>query len=101
MFALESVVLTAWYCSRPEIRRLLAIRDTDGLRVLVQPEPAQDSSETHPAWMANRREWTDELCWHTGTPVRLERLDEGDEGESNGRPLIVADLFWRNPSSFI
>src|SRR5262249_55959691 len=101
MFALESAVLSAWYCSRPEVRRLLAIRDTDGLRILLQLEPAQDSGETHPAWMANRREWTDELCWHTGTPVRLEKFDAGDDGESGVGPLIVADLSWRDPSSLV
>ncbi len=99
MFALESAVLTAWYCSRPEIRRLLAIKNTDGLRVLLQLEPAQDSGETHPAWVANRREWTDELCWHTGAAVRLEHLDLSDDAvEADSREAIVAHLSWRDPS---
>ena len=44
-----------------EIRRLWAIRDTEGLRVLVQLEPALDSSAIHPAWMANRDVRIDEL----------------------------------------
>jgi hypothetical protein len=61
MLALECAVLSAWYSSRPEIRRLRAIRDTEGLRVLVKLEPALDSSETHLAWMANRDVWVDEL----------------------------------------
>jgi len=43
------------------IRRLRAIRDTEGLRVLVQLEPALDSSAIHPAWMANRDVRIDEL----------------------------------------
>lgn len=98
MFVLESAVLSAWYCSRPEVRRLLAIRESDGLRVLLQLEPAQDSGETHPAWMANRREWADELRWHTGAAIRLEKLDESDDTDTNGRELIVADLSWRDPS---
>jgi len=94
--ALESAALSAWYCSRPEIRRLRAIRDTEGLRVLVELEPAQDSNEIHPAWIANRDEWADELQGHTGTAVRLEHALR-DELETHG--VIVADLFWRDPSS--
>jgi hypothetical protein len=95
---LESAVLAAWYCSRPEIRRLLAIRDTEGLHVLVELEPAQDSGEIHPAWMANRREWTEELRWHTGAAVRLEHAYEPLAGSVASRGEIVADLSWRNPS---
>lgn len=99
MHSLESAVLSAWYCSRPEIRRLRAIRDAEGLRVLVELEPAQDSNETHPAWVANRHEWADELQWHTGSSIRLERAGEllADEGRSLGD--VVADLCWRDPSS--
>ena len=44
--------------------------------MLVQLEPALDSSETHPAWMANRDVWIDELRWLTGDAVRLEHMDE-------------------------
>ena len=69
MTALESAAIAAWYSSRPEIRRLLAIRDQEGLRVLVQLDPAPDSNETHPAWMANRDEWTEELQWRTAVPL--------------------------------
>jgi hypothetical protein len=96
MFALESAVLSVWYSSRPEVRRLLAIHDADGLRVLLQLEPAQDSGEMHPAWLANRREWANELRWHTGTTVRLEHFDESDDMRANGREIIVADLSWRD-----
>jgi hypothetical protein len=61
MLALECAFLSAWYSPRPEIRRLRAIRDTAGLRVPVQLEPALDSSEIRPGWMANREVWTDEI----------------------------------------
>jgi len=98
MPSLESAVLSAWYCSRPEVRRLLALRDTDGLRVLLQLEPAQDSGEMHPAWIANRREWTHELSWHTCAPIRLEKFNDSDDTGPDGRELIVADLSWRDPS---
>lgn len=95
MYAMESAVLSAWYCSRPEIRRLLALRDADGLRVLLQLEPAPDSGEFHPVWLANCRDWTDELCWHTGTQVRLERFNEIDRA---GSGVVIADLAWRDPT---
>lgn len=97
MISLESAVLSAWYSSRPEIRRLLAIRDMAGLRVFVELEPAQDSGEIHPAWMANRHVWADELRWHTGACVRLEHLDEADEVQTDGEEVIVATLSWRAP----
>lgn len=96
MFALESAVLSVWYSSRPEVRRLLAIHDAEGLRVLLQLEPAQDSGEMNPAWLANRREWANELRWHTGIAVRLESLDERDDTAAEGREVIVADLSWRD-----
>ena len=54
MLAFECAFLSAWYSSRPELRRLRANRDTEGLRVL-------DSNEIHPAWLANRDVWIDEL----------------------------------------
>jgi hypothetical protein len=95
MYALESAVLCAWYCSRPEIRRLLALKDEEGLRVFLRLEPAQDSGELHPAWLANRREWTHELRWHTGAAVRLGHLDEVEPGDC---AAVVADLAWRDPS---
>jgi hypothetical protein len=95
---LESAVLSAWYSSRPEIRRLLAIRDREGLRVLVELEPAQDSGEIHPAWMANRHEWTKELRWHTGAAVRLEHADEPLADSAASLSDVVVDLSWRNPS---
>jgi hypothetical protein len=50
----ESAVLSTWYSSRPEPRRLRAIGDTEGLRVLVHLEPALDSNEIHRAWSVDR-----------------------------------------------
>lgn len=96
MYALESAVLTAWYCSRPEVRRLLAFKETDGLRVLLELEPAQDSSETHPIWMANSGEWTRELRWHTNALVWLEQVDDV---ATENQGLVVVDLAWRDPSA--
>jgi hypothetical protein len=98
MLDLESAVLTAWYDSRPEIRRLRAIRDTEGLRVLIELEPAQDSGEIHPAWMAKGRQWADELRWHMDSAIRLEHVDGSVADQVQIRGVIVADLAWRDPS---
>ena len=99
MITLEAAVLSAWYCSRPEIRRLRAIRDAEGLRVLVALEPAHDSSETHAIWIANRSAWRGDLQWHTGAPVRLENADEPLMDAFDRSGVIVAELSWRDPSS--
>jgi hypothetical protein len=101
MYELESAVLSAWYCSRPEIRRLCAIRDTEGLRVFVHLEPVQDSDETDPVWIANRQAWADELQRHTGMTVRLEQATGQLAGEVDVSGVLVANLSWRDPSSSI
>ena len=98
MLMLESSVLSAWYSSRPEIRRLRAIRDTEGLRIVVELEPVQDSDETHPAWIANRSAWSNELAWHTRSSVRLEYASRQFDEEATSGGVIVADLSWRDPS---
>jgi len=96
----ESAALAAWYASRPEIRRLWAVRDTLGLRVVVHVERAPDSNEIHPAWMANRNVWIDELQLRTGSTVRLEHADGLlDDGVMlGGQNVTVAALSWRDPS---
>jgi hypothetical protein len=99
--SLDSAVLSAWYCARPEVRQLLALRDDEGLRVLVHLEPAQDSGEINPAWMANRDVWANELRWHTGSAVRLELANEplaSDGGSDESRGVVIASLCWRDPS---
>jgi hypothetical protein len=95
MSSLESAVLTAWYCSRPEIRRLLALKDAQGLRVLLALEPAPDSDEIHPVWIASHRGWTRELSWHTGAAVRIERMGEVGTDDND---VVIADLAWRDPT---
>jgi hypothetical protein len=98
----DSAALSAWYGSRPEIHWLLAIRNTQGLRVRVHVERAHDSNEVHPAWMANRDAWIDELQLLTGDAVRLEHVDESLAAgvESDARDAIVAALPRRDPSFF-
>jgi hypothetical protein len=68
--------------------------------VLVHVERALDSNEIHPAWMANRDVWIDELQLRTGSPVRLEHADKpfGDEVMTDAPGVIVAALSRRDPS---
>lgn len=99
MVELESAVLTAWYRSRPEIRRLRAFRGKHGLHVLVELEPAQDSEEINPAWIAHRHDWRDELARHTGSAVDLVYADELFPEDDGSAGVVVADLSWRDPSS--
>ena len=99
MVTRESAALSAWYGSRPLISRLLALRDTHGLRVLVHVERAVDSNEIHPAWIANRDVWIEELQSGTGSRVRLELAENpfGDEVVTGSAGVIVAALSWRDP----
>lgn len=100
MATLESAALAAWYDSRPVIRWLCARRDTQGLRVFVHVEPAFDSNEIHPAWIANRDVWIEQLQSCTGSRVRLELAENsfGDEVSTEAPGVIVAALSWRDPS---
>jgi hypothetical protein len=88
--------LAAWYDSHPEIRRLWAVRDAQGLRVMVFLEPTYDGDDTQPAWIAHGHTWARELQAHTGVSVRLEQIDEplvyGVETD------VVATFSWRDPS---
>jgi hypothetical protein len=69
--------------------------------VLVHVERALDSSEIHPAWVANRNVWIDELQVRTGSPVRLENADEpfGFEQVTDAPGAVVTALSWRDPST--
>ena len=99
MATLESAALAARYGSRPVIRRFCARRDTLGLRVFVHVEPAFDSNEIHPAWIANRDLWLEELQSCTGSRVRLELTENpfDDEVVTGSAGVIVAALSWRDP----
>src|SRR5262245_28501937 len=96
----ESAAVAEWYASHPDVRHLWAIRDADGLRVLITLEPTADGDDTNPAWLANSDAWAHELQSCTGHVVHLELLDEPvfDEATIGAKSLIVASLSWRDPS---
>ncbi len=89
--------LAEWYASHALVRRLWAIRDTEGLRVLVTLEPTPDGDDTHPAWIANREAWVHELQSYADSTVRLEQI-EHDEVELEAEGVLVAAFSWRDPT---
>jgi hypothetical protein len=93
-------VLSAWYGSRPETRRLCALRDAQGRRVVVHVQRALYSNEIHPAWMANRDVWIDEHRLRTSSPVRQEHADEpfNHEMVTDAPGVIVAAFSLRDPT---
>lgn len=100
MATIESAALAAWYSSCPVIRRLCALRETQGLRVLVHVERAFDSNEIHPVWIANRDVWVEQLQASTASRVQLELVENpiGDELMTGSADAIVAALSRRDPT---
>lgn len=95
----ESRALARWYDGRPSVRRMWAIRETRGLRVIVTLEPTVDDSDIVPTWLAHCSAWARELQAAAGEVVRLELLDEpvGSEVEIDADGTIVAAMCWRDP----
>jgi hypothetical protein len=96
----ESAAVATWYAAHSSVRRLWAIRDAYGLRVLVTLEPTHDGDDTLPAWLANCHAWAQELQLCMDDSVRLERLDEPvfDGAAIDAESSLVATLSWRDPS---
>jgi hypothetical protein len=98
----ESEALAAWYDSRPDVRRLWAIRDAQTLNIILTLEPTVDNGDTYPAWFACNQGWAHEIRSITGSVVKMELLDEPqvDEFEVDIEGELVAALNWRDPSYF-
>ncbi len=100
-FTPESLAVEAWYAAHSNVRRLWAVKDAHGLRIIVSLEPALDSNDIYPAWIANRHLWAHELRSCTDNPsVRLEQIGDlvFDETAIDAEGVIVATLSWRDPS---
>ena len=78
------------------VRRLWAIKESHGVRIIVTLGPTNDGDEVYPAWLANAREWTQELQSRLGESVELEVVDALWRGDFAGD--LVADLSWRDSS---
>jgi hypothetical protein len=94
-----STVVATWYATHSDIRRLRAIEDSQGVRIIVTLEPTLDGNDTYPAWIANSVSWAHELQLRIDSPVTLELIAEPafEEIERQGDGVIVADLCWRDP----
>lgn len=94
-------MLAQWYAAHPAVRRLWAIQESQGIRVIVMLEPTHDGDDVYPAWLAKGQEWAHELRLRMDGTVQLEVIDEpfladlaaGIDG------VLVAELFWRDPST--
>jgi hypothetical protein len=92
--------LAQWYAAHPAIRRLWAVMDLQGLRIIVTLGPTHDGDDILPAWLANGREWTDQLQVHVEGPVQLEVTHEPFLPDlSAGDGVLVAQLCWRDPGT--
>jgi len=95
-----SATLAAWYDAHSVVRRLWAIQDARGLRVVVTLEPTLDSNDTHPVWIANGPAWAHELRSQTDPSMRLEHTDESlfDALNLELEDVMLVALSWRDPS---
>ena len=88
-------VLANWYAAHSMVRRLWAIDESQRVRVIVTLRPTNDGDDIFPAWLANAREWAQELQSSLRGPVQLEVMDEPAAGVDG---VLVAELAWRDSS---
>jgi hypothetical protein len=98
--ASASIALADCPAFHSKIRRLWAIENLRGIRVIVALEPTHDGNDTSPAWLANCHAWAIEMRLHLKRTIVLELI--GDPSleaiDIDGETVIVADLGWRDPS---
>lgn len=96
----ESLALARWYDANPAVRRLWGIRNPNTLTVVVALEPTHDGDDVFPTWAAHSGAWARELRSVTRSAVQLELFRESslDETEFHAEGVVIADLFWRDPS---
>jgi hypothetical protein len=94
-------VLAKWYAAHSAVRRLWALRESQGVRVVVTLEPTRDGDDIYPAWLANGRDWARELQLGLGEPVQLEVMHGSSPAEwaAGADGVLVAELSWRDPGS--
>ena len=95
------IVLEQWYAGHSAVRRLWAIKESQGIRVIVTLEPTHDGDDIYPAWLAKGREWARELQSRMDGPVQLEVIEEPylPEFVAGLDGVLLAELFWRDPST--
>lgn len=96
------VALARWYADHSSIRRLWAIEDPIALIILVTLEPTSDGDDALPVWLANQRDWANDLRLLTQREVQLEVIPAGAFGPSyvGPRAVTIAELSWRDSWEF-
>ena len=91
-------VLAQWYAAHAAFRRLWAIKQSRGMRVIVMLEPTHDGDDIYPSWLANGHEWARELQLRMAGPVQVEVVDEPFAAEfaAGIDGVLVAELSWRD-----
>lgn len=91
--------LAKWYAKHSSIRRLWAIKGSIALKISVVIEPTADSDDTLPGWLANSRNWANDLRVLAGREVQLQLLvsDEFVESYVNPDAVTIAEVSWRDP----
>jgi hypothetical protein len=97
-FTAAFLVLAKWYAAHPAVRRLWAIKESQGMRVIITLEPTHDGDDIYPVWLANGHAWAHELQLLMDGPVQLEAMDEPllAEVATGVDGVLVAELFWRH-----
>jgi hypothetical protein len=90
-------VLAKWYAAHAAIRRLWAIREPQRIRVIVTLEPTGDGDDISPTWLANGREWAQELQLGLPAPVQLDVIDGPFLAEFTAG-FLLAEVSWRDAS---
>jgi hypothetical protein len=79
---------------------LWAIKESQGMRVIVTLEPTHDGNDIYPAWLANGQEWAHALELRMDGPVELQVTDQPflPEFAAGVDVVLVAEISWRDPS---
>jgi hypothetical protein len=95
-----SAAVTDWYASHAVVRHLWLIKQSRGVRVLLTLEPPVDGNDTHPAWIANRHVWTQDLQSRVEGSLHLELMDEPAlaRADFGATGTVVMEVCWRDPS---
>jgi hypothetical protein len=90
--------LAQWYADHSSIRRLWAIEHPAALKVLVALEPTFDGDDALPVWLANNRNWTNDLRLRLRREVQLQLVVPGAFGESHvdADAVTIAEAGWRD-----
>jgi hypothetical protein len=93
-----ATALARWYADHSPIRRLWAVEDSVALKVLVALEPTSDGDDTLPVWLANNRDWANDLRLRLQREVQLQLIVSSAFGDSyvNAHAVTIAEVSWRD-----